>query len=66
MTLVLPMHSRFKVSNMEQSQWNNITKCILRDWKNVLIVMEVNKGHKVFTAGHDETRLITRYSCEAH
>ena len=59
MTLVLPFHSRFKVSNMKQSQWNNITKCILRDWKNVLIVMEVNKGHKVFTTGHDETRLIT-------
>ena len=53
---------------MEQLQWNNATKCILRDWKNVFIVMEVNikqtkpcyKGHKAFTAGHDETGLITK------
>ena len=48
-TLVLPIHSRFKVSNMERLQWNNVAKCILRDWENVVIVMEVNNKQNPVT-----------------
>jgi len=45
-SLVLPVHSRFKVSNMEQLKENpyiypTITKYSERDSKNMFIVMEV-------------------------
>lgn len=58
-SLVLPFHSRFKVSNMERLHWNNdCTKRNLRDWKNVLIVMEVNNEQNPVTVRHDKTGLI--------
>lgn len=58
-SLVLPFHSRFKVTNMERLQWNNdCTKRNLRDWKNVLIVMEVNNEQNPVTVRHDKTGLI--------